>query len=115
MEEAGVAGGAPQRPGGPLVTGTDAPHSSTVKRALRLAWASGTLPATTVMATTSKAGSRRAITSATASSEAVSVSISSGVGNFQIFSRVRQDFSATAAYRVGQLVPNAVPTKDHGG
>jgi hypothetical protein len=47
---------------------------------LRLPWASATLPATTVIATTSNAGSLSARISATASSEAVSVSISSGVG-----------------------------------
>ena len=67
-------------PVAPSWTGTSAPHSSTVYRALRLAWGRGTLPATTVIATTSTAGSRRAMMRATASSEAVSVSTIIGVG-----------------------------------
>src|SRR5260221_12084036 len=44
-------------------------------RALLVACATGTLPATTVMAATRTLGERRAMMSATASSEAVSVSI----------------------------------------
>jgi len=55
--------------------GTLDPQSSAVYSALRLACATSTFPATVVIPTTSTSGCRNAIINATASSEAVSVSI----------------------------------------
>src|ERR1700761_9483654 len=57
--------------------GTVEPQSSAVNRAFCVACCTEQLPATTVMAATSTAGERSAMIRATASSEAVSVSISS--------------------------------------
>ena len=59
----------------PRYTGTVAPHSSSVVRALRVACATSTLPATVLMPSTCTPGVRSAMTNATASSEAVSVSM----------------------------------------
>ena len=63
-------------------TGTEEPQSSAVYRALRAACATGTLPATMVMARTSTSGARRAMIRATASSEAVSVSMRKARGTW---------------------------------
>src|SRR3984957_826744 len=59
----------------PLYTGTSAPQSSTVYSALRVACCTFTLPATVVMAATRTSEARSAMMRATASSDAVSVSI----------------------------------------
>src|SRR5215212_838599 len=64
----------------PAWTGTLDPHSSRVYRAACRARSSGTFPATTVIASTLIDGSVRARTSATASSEAVSVSMTNRRG-----------------------------------
>ena len=63
----------------PPYTGTsERPHRSRVYSAFCTPCSSGTLPATTPMPTTSMSGCRSAMTSATASSDAVSVSMKNG-------------------------------------
>src|SRR5215469_4169137 len=58
-----------------MKTGASEPQSSAVYSALRVACCTATLPATVVMGATRTFGERSAMMSATASSEAVSVSM----------------------------------------
>src|SRR5437879_7108989 len=58
-----------------MKTGTSEPQSSAVYRAFRVACCTATFPATVVIASTRTWGERSAMIKATASSEAVSVSI----------------------------------------